>query len=749
MIPLRHTSTVLVITFCLGCLSPKSELSAQQRTKQVRLIDQTPYDQITLKEGPADKRVFKIFPLPDPNRKPIRQQEPEFRLTVRLLKSPDVRYRIAWKHIAKIELFEEMVLGTAKLLTDAKKFDEAYEYYHFLRRMSPNFPGVAEDFQACLFAEAIHWRDQQQYTQTLVRLNQLFELNPRFTNLFTTMDDVVSKLVEEHIAADRGPAARALLDRIEKQYPISKTVKAKREILRAKAAEFLTAANAANGKKQFRAAHQHVKKAIAWWPANAEAKQLQQSLHRSYPIATVGVRNSVPINTKRRDPSWDALRARRLTHRQVAELVGFNDQGAMYQLPCGTRETSGARLTLPTADWRKAGATPVDVANFFVTLAQQSHAAGRRWQRLFKGVTIEAGPSVAIQLSFSHPRPEALWSGPVTKWQDRSSLTPLTPYVIQRQADEVQFVRTPTYFAATETQPREVIERRVASAHGGVRSLLAGEIVALDRVYPWELPRFTPHQQLRLVKYAAPTVQLLVPHPDNGWLAHPEMRKALSVGIHRERILHRDLSIPVGSPLAVPLSGPFTDAAIGEASRLPSISYEPRLMLGLARVVRQRLGEKKLPAFRLAYRPTELARRACRALQQQLSIEEGGIQVELVELPHEAPLNSQPWDLLFVEWAAMEPLRDVHSLLSLAGYPRASDSPLAAALRELDRSGDIDDIKRQLIRLNSMLHTQLPVIPLWQTTDHMVHHQRLQNAHPAPVSLYQDIERWQLALEKP
>ena len=68
---ITHKRVAILLGVCI-LTAVTSELPGQDNPRTVRLIDQTPFDQITLKEGPEDKRVFKIFPLGGGLRRPQR-----------------------------------------------------------------------------------------------------------------------------------------------------------------------------------------------------------------------------------------------------------------------------------------------------------------------------------------------------------------------------------------------------------------------------------------------------------------------------------------------------------------------------------------------------------------------------------------------------------------------------------------------------------------------------------------------------
>src|SRR5262249_52402755 len=103
------------------------------------IYKQDPYDQVTVDEK-GSNTIVKIQPLVGlGSPRTIPEQRPGInRIRVRLADDDDEQeFDIYWKDIKKIELFEQLVLGEARQLTEAKKFDEAWEVLKFLQDRYP------------------------------------------------------------------------------------------------------------------------------------------------------------------------------------------------------------------------------------------------------------------------------------------------------------------------------------------------------------------------------------------------------------------------------------------------------------------------------------------------------------------------------------------------------------------------------------------------------------------------------------
>src|SRR5262245_33871649 len=90
-----------------------------------RLIDQPPFNVLTLDKA-NDSKVYKVHPVNLPGRRIPEKPKASEKLRVKLLENEE-EYEIAWFNIAKLELYEQMVLAEIGKLTAEGKLDEAYD----------------------------------------------------------------------------------------------------------------------------------------------------------------------------------------------------------------------------------------------------------------------------------------------------------------------------------------------------------------------------------------------------------------------------------------------------------------------------------------------------------------------------------------------------------------------------------------------------------------------------------------------
>ena len=111
--------------------------------------------------------MLKVKPLDLPGRRLPAKPQPADVLVIQLVDQPDKKYEVAWGSIAKVELFEAMLLEKAEDLAAADKLDEAYDYFRFLEENYPNLDGLAAAEPAFLFKQAKTFFAAQQYRNAL------------------------------------------------------------------------------------------------------------------------------------------------------------------------------------------------------------------------------------------------------------------------------------------------------------------------------------------------------------------------------------------------------------------------------------------------------------------------------------------------------------------------------------------------------------------------------------------------------
>src|SRR5690606_17371844 len=127
-----------------------------------------------------DNAVIETVLLDLPERKIPHPLPTSGKLEIRQISQPTIPYTVDWSAIAKIELFEQMVLAEAQRLTAANEFAEAFNYFAFLQDHYPNLPGLEEALQSHLWREASVAYAAGRREEAWPVLHALYLRNPNF-----------------------------------------------------------------------------------------------------------------------------------------------------------------------------------------------------------------------------------------------------------------------------------------------------------------------------------------------------------------------------------------------------------------------------------------------------------------------------------------------------------------------------------------------------------------------------------------
>jgi tetratricopeptide (TPR) repeat protein len=768
---------------------PAAEASqpANEPGKPLRLFEQDPYDWIRFK----DDKEIKVQPLNLKGRRLPENPRASDKLIVRTLDDPDTEYEVVWRDIVEIKLFEQLILDEAEKLVAAEQFNEAYDYYLYLERHHPKLPGLDASLQKYLFAEAQAWQRGGQYDQALAMLNELYARNPNYEGLGAALDTAAGKLIEKEVDAEKYAAARQLVQALASKHSQSPVAAQWTSQLQEQARQGLRSARDDLEAERFREAADAARQTMRVWPLD-EARQIWAEAHRRFPRVVVGVTLPGGRQDNESMVDWAARRSARLFNRKLLEFQGYGPQGGQYQCPVGQIERLdlGLRLSVrlrPNTPWSSGEGvlTGHDVARRLLAMADPAHPAYRRdWSELLAAVAVPDLYEVDVELRRAHVHPDGMLQTALRRWSESAENDPqapsIGPYVVDSVNDErVTYLANERYFAASSTQPKEIVERYFPQARKGIAALRNGDLGVLDRILPWEVAAMREEKRLVVEPYAVPTIHCLVPNQDKPFLARRSFRRGLLYGIHRQQILAEQLTrgnaelgrlvsgpLPRGSGIDDPLGYAYNE----DVPLRPWNPYLARTLLNVARVELAPAADKRedkssaakkpdaagkasedkqdhqtelppLPSLVLAHPPHDVARVACRAIQRQWKLL--GLDVTLKETSPQSPATVEgDWDLLFVELAMWEPILDARRLLGSGGLVRHASPYMDQALRELELAEDWKRARQRLLEVHRLAHDDLDIIPLWQITEHFAYHKGLEGVGSRPAMLYQNIESW-------
>ena len=755
------------------------------------LLDRDPFDRIILN---AESKNFRaeIQILESVSRPRIKESEKKGKLQFRFLYDDAILYEVDWEHLAKVELFENLLFEKAQELVkqasalDPKtqfvavegKLDEAYRYYIRIRSEYPRYPGLEAAIDSFLFQDAGTLFRGDRFAESLSVMEQLNERNPTYNSgkLKDAMGTLVTRIVDAYVKKQDYRSARIVLDRLADKYGADQpaTIKYWRDQLNKLADVKLAAAKQHLAAKEYREAIASIRQALDISPNVPGGKDLELVLAETYPQIIVGVTQPALSYDSGRIDNWSARRTGRLVHRTLIEFLGAGSEGGEYEFPGGLIERSpdGRTMTFRMKQFTEDGSSPLasgyDLSRRLLELASpRSREYREGWGSLASGVNVEDVLKVHINLRRSHVLPQSLLRVPMiaSALEDgKEALEGTGSFRVDVQGESETRFMLKTFTPGSRLA--ELIERRFEDAQSAYNALKRGQIDVIDRLFPSDAARLKEQlgrdSDLVLQQYSLPTVQALVPKSDHPFLANRNFRRALVFGIDRDRILNEELLGGNEIPGCRIISGPFP-AGVNELDPLgyaydhtiePRV-WRPRLAKLLTIIAEKELATKaeileeeapKLTPLLIAHPASESARNACQAIISHLSII--GIEVKAKELaPGETTDPDNECDLLYTEIAVWEPVADARRLLGTKGVA-ATDSPFVAqALRRLDAAENWGEVRDQLVALHRAAHDEVSVIPLWQTVDFFVYNKRVRNIGENPVWLYQYVDQWRLSAQ--
>ncbi|MCA9263861.1 MAG: hypothetical protein KDA60_08415 [Planctomycetales bacterium] len=737
------------------------------------LFEQEPYDVVTLTDEYEGVRL-KVFPIGGLDEQSRREAKPDDKLRIRLLVHPDREYDVRWKDIAKVEFFRELVLIEANRLVSEKHFDNAFHYFAFLLRENADLAGLAPSIDRFLMADASSAFRDGKLEEALAILDEVHQRDPTRQDLQQGLRRVTEQLFARYMQAGEYRRARKTvswaLERFGREQFGTTADTWEKQLSQLARRELVTAQKALEAGKM-REAYVASKNMMEIWPDLENAGTIAASISQRYPVVTVGVARPAGILDPREFHDWASRRAGRLRQRMLVELEGYGTEGGLYVSPVATLSTSpdGMQATIQLrrdlGSQRGLELTGYDVSRVLLEMADpHNNHYLPLWREVMESVQVRDVFDVVTTLRHFYLRPESFFQVPLGDVGDDTQQLPTQPYgVLEKTPARTDFVLNQDYALKGATQPREVRELVFRESNTAIQALLRGEIDIVDRIYPGDLERFRRNETVKVESYAVPSIHLLIPNTTRPFMDSRVFRRALVFGINREVLLREDLL--GGQQLAgcQVLSGPFpigksSDDALGYAynPRRRPRPYNPRLAYTLSLTAKAQLLEAAKKAgtepppeeihLRLLYPDAEIPRIACTGISQYLTAI--GINCESVPLPpgEVQPAEGEPWDLLYTDIVMAEPAVEIQHLLGAAGVTRSGSTYLEAALRRLMSAGNWAEARDGLHEIHDLAHEEVAVIPLWQLVDYFAYRDNVRGLDVQPISLYENIENWQIDL---
>jgi hypothetical protein len=743
-------------------------LSTFSLRAQERLIEQEPHDLLTI---PAGKEIatLKTYPLKIPGRRMPKEVKPTQKIPVQLFDDEENRnFEVMWRDIKKIDFFEDRILAEAESLAAEGKLDEAYLNYAYLLKNYPDTQRLDESIQSYWYLSAGASFQGKRYDEALSVLEDLLRKNPSYKHsdtspsLMTVLGNICDKLVQRYLDAGDFRSASRLIGRITTAYPDSKQepfygkfqafMLSSAEKKRDEAKEHLAA-------KRYTEAYDATAAMLDILPSVSGGRELAAQINREYPLAVVAVDVLANEPNVQHLDNWADLRAGRLADRRLTELRGIGPEGGDYATPLGTCERSDDLQSLTITLSPDAAFSTYDVLQLLLAGARHdSTMFSPAWAQTLGSVRIVRPGQVEAKLRRPHLLPQALLTLPLSGQTGTQGKGWSGNYQLADASETQSRYVLPAESGNPSGKPREIQERVYSSPEATILALQRGEVDAIDRVQPADMAAVKAIGGVRLVRYAVPTTHVLIPNPDRPWPANWTFRRAIMYALQRDAILKQGIlrtedAVEGAQLISGPLPAPLHNGDPLSYTYDETISphaYDPLLAVILIELAKRELQsaaavkEEQPPKFEgivLGHLPQELPTIVCKAMAKQLQALK--IPCRTVELT--GPDSRAQCDFVYTELVIAEPVVDVVRLLGPHGLYPATNPHVRLGIRQVEQATTWNQAGQRLKQLHRVLHEDLTLLPLWQTPEYFAVQKNLQGISAAPVSLYQDIERWRVA----
>jgi len=752
---------------CCGATGHSQEIDRILKELDISgsLIDMAPFDIITLIPSESGKSV-QVNLLELPNRKVPTNSRNTEKLRCVLTIFPGRQYEVAWKDIAKVTLWEDLLLDRAKKHIEDRNYAEAFEYLVHLR---DNYPQVA-DFSALhqdfLFRTARDMATDGDLPHTLAALEELQRKFPGFKTkeVQNAISNVAKKLIDDLFQRDELSVARSMILRLDSEYkgslPVVTQAKSKFKEL---AESYLVKSKAFREEGDFGRARTAAVKMLEIEPSLAGGKEYLQELVKAFPLVRVGVfqQSTKPDTAALAD--WPALRTGRLLSSPVFEFRNTGPEGGVYKFSFGNAVHSDDRQELDLTIQNPGKAKTPDSLILSQALLNKARVGGPQympsWASILDSVTVTGPERLKLKLRRPHVLPQAF-----LQWQLSSSGD--TSYdrsaYRQKSADKE---RTRFEWAGetepADFQPLEIQEVLYSDPMKAISDLIKGEIEFIDRLFPADAKRLGNVPAIKTEPYALPMVHMLVPRGKNPYMDDREFKRAMLYAINREVILRDEILGGAMTAADRLVSGPFpagvsdSDAiAYAYNSSVESIPYDPRLAKVLvllsqanqtAKAAKKREAAPKLPVVRLGVPNYESTRVAGQAIMQAWKIV--GIESELVLYDKIPSPEDDAIDVLYLSASVWEPATDAERLFGKGGPAETSNQFIVQSLGKLNSARNWKEVRDGCQDLHALVASHLPILPLWQVSETFAYRTEMVGIAKRPIGLYQDVQKWRIQVK--
>ncbi len=677
--------------------------------------------------------------------------------------------------IQKVEYFEDMLLLECDRLVLTHDYSRAFECCLRVQTRNPGWKGLADRVNSVLFGEGSRALIDGDGERGLRLLRELLGRKRDYPGLLELLGDAYGKRIQRALDLGLYAKGRRILHELEAMAPEHTVVKDMRS-------RFIAKATGRVQRSESFAAPERLDEltlALRIWPRLEGIDALYSRAFAALPTLEIAVTDiAAPPGPWVHSPGDE--RISRLLYRPI---LASDDEDARRgkradQLAAGVESSElGRRLLIRVRNsflWSD-GSRPVSAVDVARDLIDRTDPNSprylARWADLLDRV--EAPDDTRIELLLNRPPLKAgPWLlGPVgpahagvdgriaTSSQERPLVTDGAFRAVAASADSVELRLRDDATAASDSpggasaRIKRIREIRLPRVQAAVGALRRGDVTLIAHVPPDQVASLELSADIKVGRYTQPAIHMIALDGRNPVLRNRSLRRGLSYAVDRKSLLEDYVLKHSATEADFVADGPFPRGSYADAPGVKPLAFNLWLARMLVAAAVKELGGNPIQ-LNLEYpglpEAQDVVGRMADAFRQ------AGIEVKLSELPEsrlEAELRAgRRFDMAYRVVRCDEPVMDAGVLLC-PGYdaPPPADalasgvSPrILQLLLELERAVDWPTGRGLAIQIDRESRDELPVIPLWQLTDHYAWRDRLKGPVPVTSWLYQGVETWEI-----